>query len=186
MNDPRGVGITRLGQVAIPVHDVGRATTFYGDVLGLRFLFQAGQLAFFDCGAVRLMLDRPEKPEFDPLLRRSRYAGGAWTPGRCRRCGRRGAPPEPMPDHNLWMGFFRDTEGSVMALLSEVPRKPCRKACVRSSLAESFSAGEGNRRPCGQTRGLVRAAARGRACRQPQRRWQIPVPAQPRTARSPG
>jgi len=106
MNDPRGVGITRLGQVAIPVHDVGRATTFYGDVLGLRFLFQAGQLAFFDCGGVRLMLDRPEKPEFDPLLRRSRYAGGAWTPGRCRRCGRRGAPPEPMPDHNLWMGVF--------------------------------------------------------------------------------
>jgi len=28
-----------------------------------------------------------------------------------------------MPDHDLWMSFFRDTEGNVMALMSEVPRK---------------------------------------------------------------
>jgi methylmalonyl-CoA/ethylmalonyl-CoA epimerase len=59
------VGITRWGQVAIPVDDVERATDFYREVLGLHFLFRAGQLAFFDCGGVRLMLDRPEKPEFD-------------------------------------------------------------------------------------------------------------------------
>jgi hypothetical protein len=29
----------------------------------------------------------------------------------------------PMPDHDLWMSFFRDTEGNVMSLMSEVPRK---------------------------------------------------------------
>ena len=61
----KGVGIARLGQVAVNVQDVARATAFYRDVLGLPFLFAAGQLAFFDCGGVRLMLDRPEKPEFD-------------------------------------------------------------------------------------------------------------------------
>ncbi len=59
------LGITRLGQIAVPVHDVGRATAFYRDVLGLPFIFAAGQLAFFDCGGVRLMLDKPEKAEFD-------------------------------------------------------------------------------------------------------------------------
>ena len=60
-----GIGITRLGQVAINVKDIQRATAFYRDVLGLPFLFAAGQLAFFDCGGVRLMLDRPGKAEFD-------------------------------------------------------------------------------------------------------------------------
>ena len=59
------IGISRLGQVAINVHDVARATAFYRDRLGLPLLFTAGNLAFFDCGGVRLMLDRAEKPEFD-------------------------------------------------------------------------------------------------------------------------
>jgi catechol 2,3-dioxygenase-like lactoylglutathione lyase family enzyme len=62
---PVSLGVTRLGQVCINVHDVGRATAFYRDKLGLPFLFAAGQLAFFDCAGVRLMLSPPEKPEFD-------------------------------------------------------------------------------------------------------------------------
>ena len=61
-----GVGISRLGQIQVRAHDVERATAFYRDVLGLKFLFKAPpSLAFFDCGGVRLMIDRPEKPEFD-------------------------------------------------------------------------------------------------------------------------
>jgi catechol 2,3-dioxygenase-like lactoylglutathione lyase family enzyme len=60
-----GIGISRIGQIAINVHDLNRATAFYRDTLGLRLLFTAGKLAFFDCGGVRLMLDTPEKPEFD-------------------------------------------------------------------------------------------------------------------------
>src|SRR5438270_13363652 len=57
--------LARIGQIAINAHDVDRATAFYRDVLGLQHLFRAGQLSFVDCGGVRLMLDRPEKPEFD-------------------------------------------------------------------------------------------------------------------------
>jgi predicted enzyme related to lactoylglutathione lyase len=123
-----GLGITRLGQVAINAHDVKRATAFYRDVLGLRFLFAAGQLAFFDCGGVRLMLDRPENPEFvhpssilyfsvpdiQAAHQRLLDAGVAIVAG-----------PQmiaSMPDHDLWMSFFRDTEANVMALMSEVPR----------------------------------------------------------------
>src|SRR5690348_18480602 len=60
------IGITRLGQIQVPTHDVERAAAFYENVLGLKLLFKAPPgLAFFDCGGVRLMLDRPEKPEFD-------------------------------------------------------------------------------------------------------------------------
>jgi catechol 2,3-dioxygenase-like lactoylglutathione lyase family enzyme len=60
-----GIGISRLGQIAVNAHDTGRATEFYRDVLGLPLLFTAGNLAFFDCAGVRLMLTPPEKPEFD-------------------------------------------------------------------------------------------------------------------------
>ena len=56
---------SHIGQIAINPQDVDRATAFYRDVLGLRHLFRAGQLSFFDCGGVRLMLDKAEKPEFD-------------------------------------------------------------------------------------------------------------------------
>jgi methylmalonyl-CoA/ethylmalonyl-CoA epimerase len=126
--DARKLGITRLGQIAVPVHDVGRATAFYRDVLGLPFLFSAGQLAFFDCGGVRLMLDKPEKAEFDhpssilyfavPDIQAAHQKlldGGVAIVEEPRVVA-------PMADHDLWMSFFRDTEGNVMALMSEVPR----------------------------------------------------------------
>ena len=123
-----GPGITRLGQIAINVYDVERATAFYRDVLGLRFLFAAGQLAFFDCGGVRLMLDHAEKPEFDhpssilyfsvPDIRAAHQRlldAGVTIVGEPKIIAR-------MPDHDLWMSFFRDTEENVMALMSEARR----------------------------------------------------------------
>src|SRR5258708_20009676 len=61
-----GFGISRVGQIAINAHDVDRAAAFYQDILGLKLLFKAAPgLAFVDCNGVRLMLTRPEKPEFD-------------------------------------------------------------------------------------------------------------------------
>ena len=57
---------SRIGQIAVVCKDVARATTFYRDTLGLRFLFSAGPtLSFFDCGGVRLMLTTAEQPEHD-------------------------------------------------------------------------------------------------------------------------
>ncbi len=128
-DDTSGIGITRLGQVAINAHDVARATAFYCDVLGLHFLFAAGQLAFFDCGGVRLMLDRPEKPEFDHPSSILYFAVPDIQAAHRRLLDAGVAIVEepriiaPMQDHDLWMSFFRDTEGNVMALMSEVPRK---------------------------------------------------------------
>src|ERR1700680_4122466 len=61
-----GIGISRIGQIAINAHDVERASRFYEDALGLKLLFKAGPgISFFDCGGGALMLTRPEKPEFD-------------------------------------------------------------------------------------------------------------------------
>src|SRR5260370_41749495 len=57
-----GVGVARIGQIAMTVGDLPRAVAFYRDVLGLRFLFEAPPaMAFFDCGGVRLMMSLPEQ-----------------------------------------------------------------------------------------------------------------------------
>ena len=114
----------QLGQIAMTVRDVNRATTFYSDVLGLKLLFRAGELSFFDLGGVRLMLSKPE-PQFD-------HAGSILyfkvddLESRHRELQARGVDfiDEPhliarMPDHELWMTFFRDSEGNTLALMSE-------------------------------------------------------------------
>src|SRR4029453_4262158 len=55
---------THLAQVAVPVHDLDRAKSFYGERLGLAHLFDAPPgLSFFQCGETRLMLSQPEGPE---------------------------------------------------------------------------------------------------------------------------
>jgi catechol-2,3-dioxygenase len=38
------IGISRLGQIAINVHQIDRASVFYRDILGLPLLFTAGHL----------------------------------------------------------------------------------------------------------------------------------------------
>jgi catechol 2,3-dioxygenase-like lactoylglutathione lyase family enzyme len=122
-----GIGISRIGQIAINAHDVERAAAFYQETLGLKLLFKAGPgLAFFDCGGVRLMLTRPEKAEFDhpgSIL----YFAVPDIQAAYAILKEKGVPfeNEPhvvarMPDHDLWMVFFRDTEGNLMGLMSEV------------------------------------------------------------------
>ncbi len=124
-----GIGITRLGQIAINAKDVERAATFYQEKLGLQLLFKAPPgLAFFDCGGVRLMLSGAEKPEFDhpssvlyfvvPDIQEAYgklKAGGAHFEDEPHMIAK-------MPTHDLWMTFFRDTEGNLLALMSEVAR----------------------------------------------------------------
>ena len=123
-----GLGITRLGQVAINTQDMDRATAFYQDRLGLRLLFRANKLAFFDCGGVRLMLSVAEKPEFDHPSSILYFAVPDILAAH-RQLRDHGVQfeDEPhviakMPDHDLWMTFFRDSEQNLMALMSEVRR----------------------------------------------------------------
>jgi len=121
-----GIAITQIGQIAINVHDTNRALEFYRDTLGLKLLFTAGRLAFFDCGGVRLMLTPPERPEFDhpASILYFRVADIQSTHARLvqRNVRTEGEPHvvAKMPDHDLWLAEFRDSEGNIMALMSEV------------------------------------------------------------------
>src|SRR5262249_59826982 len=49
--------ISGVLQLAIPVRDISRATAFYRDALGLKFLMGAPHMAFFACGGLGLYLD---------------------------------------------------------------------------------------------------------------------------------
>ena len=119
-------GITGVGQVAINVHDVERAVGFYRDVLGLRFLFQIPNAAFFDCGGLRLMLGTAEKPEFDHpasiLYYRVPDIHAAYAALQSAGAATEDAPHlvARMPDHELWMFFVRDPEGNLLGLMSEL------------------------------------------------------------------
>jgi len=123
--DPR-TSITRIGQLSINARDLPRAVRFYQEALGLRLLFQVPKMAFFQCGEVRLMLALPETPEFDRpssiLYFRVEDIQGAWA-AMTGRGVRFDAPPHAVhkaQDHELWLAFFRDGEGNLLALMSEV------------------------------------------------------------------
>ena len=118
-----------MGQFAVNAKDVDRAAAFYQNQLGLKLLFKAPPgLAFFGCGGVRLMLGRAEKPEFDHPSSALYFAvpdiQAAF--GKLKEDGVH-FEDEPhliakMPAHDLWMTFFRDSEGNLLALMSEVAR----------------------------------------------------------------
>lgn len=125
--EPAALSLSQIGQIALTVHDLDRAVVFYRDTLGMKLLFQAPpRLAFFDCGGVRLMLDVPGEPEFDHpgsiLYFKVDHIQAAWSTLRDRGVDFRDEPHliARMPDHELWMVFFRDTEGNTLALMSEV------------------------------------------------------------------
>ena len=119
----------RIAQVALPVHDLARATAFYRDVVGLPLLFQVPNLTFFDCDGTRLMLGAAEgdadrgasiiyyavddvRAEHEVITRR-----GATAVHPPRMIAQVGA-------NEVWMAFYTDSEGNTFALTSEHPAHP--------------------------------------------------------------
>jgi len=121
------LGIARIGQIAIPVQDLARAERFYRDVLGLRHLFSAGPtLSFFDCGGTRLMLDTNLRTDGKMAHSSILYFLVPDLKAAFARLEQQGAtivdPPHliaKLPDHELWMGFFKDGEGNLLSLMAE-------------------------------------------------------------------
>ena len=127
---PIGPSLSRIGQIFVNVHDLERAIAFYRDLMGMKFLFRAPpNMAFFDCGGIRLMLGVADRPELDhPAsiiyykvddiervyeIFKARGVEFVITPHLVA----------PMPTYDLWLADFRDSEGNLLALMSEVPRQ---------------------------------------------------------------
>ncbi|HEV8131827.1 MAG TPA: VOC family protein [Acidobacteriota bacterium] len=120
------VSLSQIGQIAINVHDMKRAIEFYRDTLGMKFLFEVPKMAFFDCGGIRLMLGLPETPEFDHpasiIYYKVKDIHAAYEALSARGARFEGKPHliAQLPDHDLWMAFFRDLDNNLLALMSEV------------------------------------------------------------------
>ena len=120
-------GLGPIGQIAVPVSDIDRAIDFYRDILGMRFLFKAPPgLGFFDCAGVRLLLDAPAKSQSENYSSIIYYTVDDLDSAFETLSGR-GVVFETkphlvakLPDHELWMAFFRDPDRNLLALMSEV------------------------------------------------------------------
>jgi methylmalonyl-CoA/ethylmalonyl-CoA epimerase len=120
--------LATLQQVSVNVHDLKRAVNFYKEKLGVRHLFDAGpHMSFFMCDmGVRLMLAIPEKPEFDHassvLYFKVDDIQAAHADLKGRGVSFRDAPHvvARLPGWEVWMAFFDDTEGNLLAITNEV------------------------------------------------------------------
>ena len=121
------VHIDKISQIAISVTDLALSKEFYQNTLGMKFLFDAGSMAFFLCGDIRFMIG---------------VSGETFTPGGTIVYFKVGdierahallleqevvfthAPHlvARMPDHDLWMAFFNDPDGNLLGMQSEVAR----------------------------------------------------------------
>ncbi len=117
---------SRIGQIAVVCKDVPRASAFYRDVLGLPHLFDAGaNLSFFNCGGTRLMLTTAERPQDDHLSSILYYfvedIEGVQSELANKGVHFTNAPHliAKMPDHDLWLCEFHDSEGNALALMEE-------------------------------------------------------------------
>jgi methylmalonyl-CoA/ethylmalonyl-CoA epimerase len=126
---PIGPTLSRIGQIFINAHDLDRAIAFYRDTLGMTFLFLAPPgMAFFDCGGIRLMLGVADRPELNHPASIIYYKVDD-IEATYEMLNARGVEfvikphlVAPMPTYDLWLADFRDSEGNLLALMSEVPR----------------------------------------------------------------
>lgn len=124
-----GPSLSRIGQIFVNVKDIDRATAFYRDILGMRFLFEAPPgMAFFDCDGTRLMLGVADRPDLDHpasiIYYKVEDIDRVYKTFKARGVHFETKPHlvAPMPDYDLWLADFRDSENNLLALMSEVPR----------------------------------------------------------------
>ncbi len=121
------VTVGGIGQIGLTVKDLAKAKEFYGEVLGLPFLFDAGTMAFYQCGGVRLMLGTAEAGQEGPVGGTILYFKVMGIEAVCTELQGMGVGfvqeahrVAKMPDHELWMAFVKDPDGNVVGLMEEV------------------------------------------------------------------
>jgi methylmalonyl-CoA/ethylmalonyl-CoA epimerase len=119
------VRLSEIGQIFVRVKDLDRAVRFYRDTLGVPFLFQAPPgMAFFQCSGQTLLLGVADKPEYDHPSS-TLYFKVAEIEKTASALEAKGVKfiARPHPEHKeanreLWLGFFKDSEENIHALMS--------------------------------------------------------------------
>jgi len=129
MSETNGVvHLDTIGQIAVTVSDLDRAKAFYGNVLGIRFLFDAGTMSFFQCGAIRFMIGSSTKtvtPSGTILYFRVSdiQASHAALEAQGVVFTQKPQLVAKMPDHDLWLAFLTDPDQNPIGLMCEVARE---------------------------------------------------------------
>jgi DNA-binding CsgD family transcriptional regulator/catechol 2,3-dioxygenase-like lactoylglutathione lyase family enzyme len=114
-----------IGQISRQVRDIAAAEQWYRDVLGLPHLYTFGDLAFFDCGGVRLFLSQSEKAGDGESILYFRVEDIRLSHTALEHAGAEFLnAPHMVHRHEdgteEWMAFFNDNEGRPLALMSQV------------------------------------------------------------------
>ena len=118
------VSLGTIGQIARSVTDIAAARAWYGDVLGLSHLYSFGNLAFFDCGGVRLFLSEGDGSPSESIL----YFRVPDVRSAHEAMAARGVAfthaPHMIHRHDdgteEWMAFFTDNEERPLAIMAQV------------------------------------------------------------------
>jgi len=118
----------KLAQIAFPVADAQRSVDFFKDKLGLELVLRPHEtMAFFDCGGVMLYVEQSQGPgaaQGASIL----YFSCTDIAMATRELEQRGVEivSQPhciakLPAYDLWMSFFKDPEGHLLALHMQAP-----------------------------------------------------------------
>lgn len=121
--------LAAIKQIAVAVADLETSKEFYGEGLGLKQVYEVpGQMVFFDLAGIWLMLSRPEG-EFEARPGSTLYFAVEDIHAAHRQLRERGIAfidePHKIADmgaYELWMSFFRDPDGTVLAIRAEVAK----------------------------------------------------------------
>ena len=128
-NETEPIMLKEIGQIALEVEDLDRATQFYKENLGMEFLFTVPtQFSFFNCDGIRLLLGLPESgkkrsennivyfrvEDIDATFRLLSDKGVVFSDST--------NVVAKLENHDLWMTEFQDSGGNLLALMEERPR----------------------------------------------------------------
>jgi len=115
-----------IGQIALTVTDLARAKDFYLNTLGMKFLFDAGSMVFFQCGPIRFMIGASEDkgPRGGTLLYfkvPDIHQAHEYLKEKGVVFHQRPHLVAKMPDHELWLAFLKDPDENILGVMCEMP-----------------------------------------------------------------
>jgi methylmalonyl-CoA/ethylmalonyl-CoA epimerase len=115
--------LDRIAQIGIMVKDLDAGVAFYRDKLGVKHLFTAPGMAFFDVGGIRLMLGQatPEYPATTFLYYKVDDIDTASATLKARGVTQVEAPElaHRASGMELWLAQFQDMDMNVVFLMCE-------------------------------------------------------------------
>jgi methylmalonyl-CoA/ethylmalonyl-CoA epimerase len=120
------VHFDKIGQIALTVTDIARSKDFYQNILGMKFLFDAGTMAFFQCGDIRFMIGASQEasPRGGTLLYfkvHDIHQTHEFLKEKGVVFHQRPHLVAKMPDHELWLAFLKDPDENILGVMSEIP-----------------------------------------------------------------